>query len=243
MTHAATTADWRRCATPSRRRTPTLSPLPAWWTSPADTDPHAGRVDEPVDNWWTTRPGLGVKSPVLWISNAIVKNLEEGSPNPLRTPFGGGRNLTRHQRRWPRAPGETSEPASTRGPEFAQASTGRTGFASGVHQTGEPPQKAPSGEAGIESTGVLRGSPTDGGAFRGFRGPSNRHAGDVGLRGPFHLIHGRGLFLVLRSIIPQRSDERSGPTRRCVSAHLTANQDGGGGPRSGCPRFGVPLDR
>jgi len=29
--------------------------------------PVAKRVDEVVDNWWTTRPGLGVSQPNLWM--------------------------------------------------------------------------------------------------------------------------------------------------------------------------------
>jgi hypothetical protein len=80
------------------------------------------------------------------------------------------------------------------GPGVRESEHLESGVRDRVSQLASRPRKAPSGEVGTESTGVRLGS-----AERWWRvpracGPSDRTVGAAGLGGPFHLIHGRGLF-------------------------------------------------
>ena len=64
-----------------------------------------------------------------------------------------------------------------------------------MHLIGGPPREGAFREADTESTGVSPGSAKRWRRVPRIRGPRDRAMGNAGLRGPFHLIHGRGLFL------------------------------------------------
>jgi hypothetical protein len=81
------------------------------------------RVDELVDNWWTTCPGLGVTWPILWMIRAISQNSEIGRSSPLRRHAGSAKNLPRHQRRWPGPEGDLRV-SEHQDREFARAAPG-----------------------------------------------------------------------------------------------------------------------
>jgi hypothetical protein len=88
------------------------------------------RVDELVDNWWTTGLGLGVTWPILWMIRAIPQNLEIGSSSLLRRRAGSAENLPRHQRRWP-GPEGNQRVSEHQDREFARAAPGAPELATG----------------------------------------------------------------------------------------------------------------
>jgi hypothetical protein len=155
------------------------------------------RVDELVDNWWTTCLTLGVTRPILWMIRAIPQNLEIGARSLLRRRSGSAKNLPRHQRWWPGPEGNQGV-SEHQVPGVCESGTRCPGVSGRVYLTG-----GPSREGAFLGGGHLvdRGAP--GFADRWWRvprirGPRHRTVGDVELRGPFHLIHGRGLFLTVQ---------------------------------------------
>jgi hypothetical protein len=95
------------------------------------------RVDELVDNWWTTCLSLGVTRPILWMIRAIPQILEIGPRSLLRRRSGSAKNLPRHQRRWPGPEGNQGV-SEHQVPGVCESGARSPGVSGRVYLTGGP---------------------------------------------------------------------------------------------------------
>jgi hypothetical protein len=145
-------------------------------------------------NWWTTSRSLGITCPLLWMSWAILEESRFGPRSRLQKCPGGDRHLHATRNGDPRS-------MNTGDLEFAKAGTGPSVSDMG-RLTGKPPLEGAvrGGRVRVDRSlprlcqaTVARSADSSDRAI----GPSEPR----NTRGPFHLIHGRGLYLCLRSIM------------------------------------------